>query len=380
MNYKWYEEDISKAWVINLQETFNEIQDEVFKHTGKWLKVPNFCVNPNLNWAWGLWEKSNRTITLSTKLLRNYEWAAVKYVMKHEVAHLMVDELFVVEHFPHGEAWKRACTILNIDPNVTTNDKYLSQFKGGSVSPIVDKIQKLLAHGNDISISTEESQLFLNKAQELIIKYNVSLNSNSKDNNFFTIRPVGPLVDGHRAWLSAVSGLVASYYNVSCIWMYCNEKRRMEFFGTPENLDVAEYVFHALLTQAESLWEQYKENHNEKAKNDPNYLLSIGTTYRGNAHRISKASFMRGLVNGYNAKLRSEKRIILDSFTPNDRAVISANDGILKEAYKKHYKPRNLAKSACKGQGYWDGHKAGSSLSLAMGVTSGSGSKILMIA
>lgn len=380
MNYQWFEQDINDAWITNLLVTYSEIQDEFYKHTVKTLAIPNFIINNNLNYRWAEWNKSTRTITFSINLLRNYEWAAVKHVMKHEVAHQIVDEYFNIEAMPHGDAWKKACLILDIPPNVSDSHITLDSFKGGNPSTIIEKIRKLILHGNDHHISQEESQLFLNKAQELMIKHNVSMQNiqGVQSNTFYAFRPVGPLVDGHKTWLGQISTLVCTFYNVQSIWLHCKNKRRLEFFGTKDNLDVAEYVFHALLTQAEYFWEQYKSEHQSKFKNDPNYRSQIGNSYNGNSHRISKRAFIQGLVTGYQSKLRKEQSVVLDSISPNDKAIISANDGILRDTFEKKYNPRKLTATSTTGQGYSDGHAIGKNLTLAQGITRSTSNRSLI--
>lgn len=370
MNYRWYEQDISDAWISKLFTTYGEISNEVSCQCQKNLTEPNFKINPNLNYRWAEWDKTTRTITFSLNLLKQFEWEAVKHVMKHEVAHQIVDEIFVIEHLPHGAAWQKACTILNIDPNVTESATMLSKYKSSNTSPMIEKIHKLLLHGNDCHISQEESQLFLNKAQELMIKHNISMLNvqGIQSDAFYVFRPVGPLVDGHKSWLGNFASFITSFYNVQSIWLSCNGKKRIEFFGTPDNLDVAEYVFHALLTQAEYLWQEYKTNHQDKFKNDPDYRSKMGNTYNGNSRRISKKAYMQGLINGYRSKLTREKTIIFDSISPSDKAIISTGDKMLRDAFEHKYHPCKHYQASSNGNGYSDGHIAGSKLTLAQGV------------
>lgn len=374
MNYQWYESDINEVWIGKLLTSYGQIQREVKQHTDHWLKAPNFIINPSLNHRWAQWHKSTRTIDFSLRLLKQFEWDAVIHVMRHETAHQIVDELFAIQGKPHGEAWKTACKIVNIDPSVTESQFSLAKFKGDNdSSPIVDKIRKILIHGNDTGISNEESQVFLNKAQELMIKHNVTMQHIQGIDSpvWYNVRPVGPLVSGHRTWLGQIAYLVATFYNVQSIWLshYCQDKgymKRIEFFGTNDNLDVAEYVFHALLTQAEYLYEEYKDEQQKIAyiqQHDPSYVPS----YR-DKRRISKRAFMQGLVSGYRSKLGKSKTVILDKVTFNDKALISRSDKLLKEEFDKKYNCRSLNYGSSRGKGYNEGHKAGSNLSLAQGL------------
>jgi predicted SprT family Zn-dependent metalloprotease len=425
MQYQWFEQDIDAAWSYKLLTEYDTIQRIVHKATGHWLNIPNFKISPDMTTKWGNWNPQTRTITLSLNLLRNYEWAAVVHTLKHETAHQIVDELLDLNTRPHGEAFKLACTILGIDGERCHSDQVKSSFKGRfQASPTIEKIRKLIIHGNDHGISQEESSLFLGKAQELMIKYQVSLHQiyNEQSSTFYTVRPVGPLVDQHKSWLGQIAVMISKFYSVSCIWMYApNGKRRIEFYGTPENLDIAEYVFHALITQAEYLWEQFKNEHQnqlsqdrlgkpvnhrplnyqelfancsttelleaqsfllpalEKAINERKSSYGKWFTIPAKQRKISKKAFMTGLVTAYTLRLAKEKQVIFDTVTPNDKALIHNGEQLLKAAYQKHYKPRDLGSTSyVRGKGYSEGVKAGSTLTLAKGVTTSNNSVAML--
>ena len=385
MNYQWFESDTNEAWKHKLVNSFFKIQSDAFNSTQKHLKTPNFSINSNLNYRWAQWNKTTRTIDFSLNLLKQFEWKAVEHIMRHETAHMIVDEIYVMDGKPHGEAWKLACQALNIDPDVTESKDMLDQYKGGNTSPIVEKIRKILIHGNDTGISEGESQVFLKKAHALMVKHNVDMNHihgiDNANTTFYTFRPVGPLVSGHKTWLGQISYLISQYYNVQSIWQGCYDSRtgtrmkRIEFYGTPDNLDVAEYVFHALITQAEFLYQQFKleqQRLNYIQKHDPTYVKGWRQT------RISKRAFMRGLVTGYTQKLQQSKKVVFDTITPDDKSIILRNDKLLREAYEEEYNPCNLNYGRSRGRGYSDGHKAGSNLTLARGVSSTSNSRQLL--
>lgn len=410
MHYEWFEQDIETAWSHHLITEWYKIQSHVRKHSDKYLPLPNFKINAKLHHAWGMWHKDTRTITISLDLLKKFEWAAVVHVLKHETAHQIVDELLHVNAKPHGETWHLACDMVGIPHVRCDSQANLDSFKGQLPSnPAIETIRKLIIHGNDCAVTKEESQLFLNKAQSLMIKYNIDANTIhgiEHNNTFYAFRPVGPIVDGHRAWLGFLANMVCDYYNVSCIWIHCSNKQmRLEFYGTPDNLDIAEYVFHALITQAEYLYEQYKQQKQEKqnrlnafrnASPQPlidwsTYFLNLSTTELQQAHldltqalndaheaettyypdnRISKRAFMKGLVAGYSAKLSTEKTIIFDKIKAEDKAIIHRASKVLRDKFEDYYHPTNFSYGHSRGAGYSDGHKAGSNLTLSQGIHS----------
>lgn len=374
MNYQWYRSDIDEVWIYKLRNLFYSINEGIFRYIGRELVMPNFAINYDLNYRLGEWHRDKRVIVFSGNLLRNYEWNAVEYVLRHEMAHMIVDEIFCIKGESHGEAWKKACGVVNIPEDARVEREYLKGFKGVEVSPIVLKIQKLLIHGNDDrGCSKEESEIFLAKAQELMVKYNVEMKDiTGGSDRFYIKRPVGPLISRHKGWLGTVANFVAKHYNVCAIWTYCNNKRRIEFFGDPGNLDIAEYIFHALLVQSEMIWERYRKEHQDRIRSDKGYRATIGEGYNGKMYRrISKNAFMMGLIDGYRAKLDNSREELLKKMSIEASAVIVANDAILREAFEKEYNPHTTGGSRVRGRGYNDGHKMGGSLTLAQGVTGG---------
>ncbi len=375
MDYQWYQSDIDEVWKYKLLSSFNKINREIYNKIAKRLEIPNFAINSKLNNRWGEWRKNSRTIVFSIKLLKNFEWLAVEHVMRHEIAHQIVDEVFCMPANPHGQLWEKACLIVNIDPNRCSSSIFLGQFKSAAPSPLIEKVQKLIIHGNDKAVTQDESELFIAKAYSLMTKHNISLKDiQGVGEQVYISRPVGPLVSSHRSWLGEVACLVSKYYSVKTIWTHCGAKKRIEFFGEPGNLDVAEYVFHALLNQSEILWNNYKREHQEKIKTDIDYRSQFSGWDGRIRKKISKTAFMRGLLFSYEQKLSKTKKDVIENISAMDKAIILSNDGSLKESFKRQYNPRNLGRAVSSYGNGWDrGFSEGKNLVLAKGVSSGDG-------
>ena len=76
-------------------------------------------VNPVITLAdvesyYGMWCLKTRTITLSYKLLENCPWDRVIQVLKHEMAHQYVDEVFC-KRDTHGPHFQKACQLLRVE-------------------------------------------------------------------------------------------------------------------------------------------------------------------------------------------------------------------------------------------------------------------------
>lgn len=385
-----YEGDCDKVWIYRLESSFYKIYREVFKHTVKDLKRPIFDINPNANYKWGSWNPSTRVMTFSAMLLRNYEWAAVEHVMRHEVAHQIVSEIFDMDCYgvAHGEAWKEACKIVNIDPIRCDSHEFLAGFKGSASSPMVDKIRKIIIHANDCVTADAEAETFMSKAKELMLRHNIAMTDVMGTDRVFVTRPFGPLFKRWQSYMWRLGDLLAEHYNVKYIRTWGPDgTKRLELFGEPDNLDIAEYVGHALLNQAEFLYEAHRK---EVAKQKAIDRLNRGEyDFYSRSRKLSKAQFIKGVISGYADKLRRDAEAAIErvelavaqekaeaegrAYHAGDKTLVPAyNKRLLAEMYGEAYpNVRMMHTAGCRGEGYGAGRSKGEKLVLAKGVYSG---------
>lgn len=220
MNFNIYEEDCNDVWVTKLYDTWNSI---VFKLSlKKPLKAPIFEVNPNISKKWGSWSPSTRIMTFSSKLLNNFEWGAVEYVMKHEVCHQIVSEVFDMDCYgvSHGEFFGLACEIVGIENKRCADCGFLSSFKGKEDNPLINKIKKLMNHSSNESATEAESELFMNKAQQLMLKYDIDMKEVVDIDRVFVKRPFGGLYKSWKSYMWTLGDLLTEHYDVECIRTY----------------------------------------------------------------------------------------------------------------------------------------------------------------
>ena len=350
------------------------IRREVYKNCGKKLSIPVFDLNPDINTKWGSWNPSTRLMTFSSKLFRNFELGAFEYVMRHEIAHQIVSEIFDMDAhgISHGEAWERACKLVNIIPKHCSSSTFLSQFKGNSKSDMVEKVSKLLIHGNDSGCTEHEAEAFMSKAKELMLRHDIVMGESDQTDRVFIKRPFGLNYKRFPAWMWTLGRLLESNYNVKNIrtYFYKDDVKhlRLELFGEPSNLDIAEYVGHALMAQAEVLYDKFRKERALEVK-------TIRERDGKNAYigtKISKAAFMDGLLNGYSSTLRQSKKETLEKITAEDGQVIPMYDSnLLKELHGKAYSNMTFTNiSGSCGAGRGAGMKAGKGMKLAKGVNS----------
>ena len=63
----------------------------------------------------GLWSDKNKTLSISSHLIKNEIWDIVLEVLKHEMAHQYVSE-FYNNADKHGKYFKKACKVLGVHP------------------------------------------------------------------------------------------------------------------------------------------------------------------------------------------------------------------------------------------------------------------------
>lgn len=357
-----YGSDTAMAWKKHLVNEWYRIQKYLYNLHKIDLPTPAFEI---VEKKWGLYMRDvngKSTIHLSRHLFNNFGWGAVTHVLEHEVAHYIVDRAWNMGNLDtHGEAFVKACKILNVDDRSCSSAKDLldedSDFSRKEA--IVGKIKKVMA----LTSSSEkgEAEAALRKAEELMMKHNIaSLDTRKSDEYLF--RPIGPVMKKMHNYVRDLANLVGEYYFVNHILSYTSHGRYFEFFGTKENLDIAEYIFCCLLNQAERLWLE----HSRKLKKE----------YGGTRGIASKACFIEGLFSGYKKKLSDQEydRKQRNSVVPSSEALVWNGDPLMAEMYKRQYpnmKMYTFHRNA-QGGGFGDGFQKGKNLSLNAGLNAGS--------
>jgi hypothetical protein len=92
-----FEQAIEAAWTTRLYNEFYGLSEKVSRvlglGQGQGLAVPVFNLTRSET-VLGSWNSEKKTLSLSYYLLDNYEWESVVDVLKHEMAHMVVSELW----------------------------------------------------------------------------------------------------------------------------------------------------------------------------------------------------------------------------------------------------------------------------------------------
>ena len=393
-DYSTFEKDTFQVWIYRLKASFYRINAEIYDKTGKDLNGPSFAIKEHLDHnAWGMWQPTEKIISIKLALLKNFEWGAVERVLRHEMAHMIVSQIFNIDTRPHGEIFKIACETAGVPHDRLTSEEMLKDFKGTTFSPMADKVRKLMIHGNDNGCTKEEAETFLSKAQDIMIRHNIKMTDICGTERVFVKRPVGPIFKRQPIWIWALTSIVKDSCNVEGIMIPSNDGVRIELYGEPQNLDVAEYIFHALLIQGKYLYDKYLANHKKikqiekeikllKKKqvifdnsvdkkqdilNNINDRVNNGIYYKES--KPSSAAYLLGLFQGYKDKLDQDREVVCDKIEAEDGTVVTTEDKVLKEMYENAYHPRKIGgRSASYNTHFSNGRNAGKNLTLAKAV------------
>lgn len=251
----------------------------------------------------GQWNSLTRQISLSFTLLSQEKWEIVLEVLKHEMAHQMVSELYRSDE-QHGPLFKLACQALGMESWAMKAELDLSHdlspLRGFHANPEAERLlrqtEKLLALAQ--SSNQHESLAAMRKVQEIYANHHWEGMRDDKIFQYVTkvINHQQKIIQSYK---SVICAILAKHFLVKVIYSSLydaaldTEFKVIELLGTHENTQMAEYVYWFLHNQLPILWNE--------ASRKPGI----------NQHRNSKNSFFHGVLNGFMEKLdhfAAEKR------------------------------------------------------------------------
>lgn len=366
--FREFKGSVESAWARKIVNEFYTQERTVEAQLGKTLAVPNFAFSFSKEYL-GLWSAKDKTITISHHLLRNYGWNDIVQVLKHEMAHMIVSEIWGdIDNSgqKHGELFAKAANIMGVPASskLQSTDSMLRREK------MVARIHKLFALSE--SNHHEEAESALNKAYDLMARYNIKVLDDPEERKF-VFRPVGEIYGRVPLYVKILARIISKNYFVKHILMghgasYSNYhreiKRYIEIFGEPHNVDIAEYVFHFLLSEGERQWRDFQETEEYRLRRNGQY---------------SKAAFMEGFFHGFGSTLNTKRVEVMKEVDPGNTLPIGTNDPLLEEKYNGHYNPRTMAGSnGSRGGGRGVGLDRGKNVRIRQGV-SGTGGGVRLI-
>ena len=317
--------ELKEYWVLQLHSDY----DDICYHFGIKLKKPILYIDDLKN-SWGHWDAERKTIIISQKLIHKFSWEVVLQVLKHEMAHQIVSDLFQVED-SHGAYFLKACRLIGLDPeycraSISLEEKFI-HWKDRPVqsdeTTLMNKIQKLLNLAQ--SSNENEAALAMERVQELYEKYNLDKAKNGHKQDYYKL-----VLNFKKKRIPIAHTIAATilqdhfFVRIVCSSLYdslMNQSHKtIEILGSRENVLMAEYVFHFLMNRIDILWINYCKQ------------KQLSIKY--------KISYQRGILEGFSKKLSSSKKSrenYRSEHDPQVQGLLKLNDIQLKEFVEYHY-------------------------------------------
>ncbi len=238
----------------------------------------------------GRWDPERRLITLSRPFVLAASWGSVLEVLKHEMAHQYVHEVAgITDETAHGPAFRRVCERIGIDAAATgvpaASDDDEQRLR------LLKRVSALLALAESQNRHEAENAAAL--AQKLMLRHNIEL-VNRAERRRYGFRHLGEPKSRRQEAEHILAGILAEHFFVEAIWVSGYRARDgkrgslLEICGTPENLEIASYVYGFLQQTADRLWLEHKDKHGIRKDRD-------------------RRTFVAGVMEGFAERLGREK-------------------------------------------------------------------------
>jgi hypothetical protein len=302
----------------------------------------------------GQWDHDSRTITISARHILSHPWESVLDTLRHEMAHQYVDEVLGLPGAPpHGEAFARACRMLRVEPSGTHHP---GSIEGSSEKrdQILSRVKLLLALAK--SPNEHEAANAMRMANRYLLEYNLDLSRVEAARRYET-RWLGRCSARVQEWEYLLAHILQDHFFVEVIWSFSYDPvldrrgRILEISGSPENLQMAEYVHHYVRHVADRMWEARLRQED----GGPSPPTRGGT----------KLQYLAGLLRGLKEKLDGHRVEMRDRL-----GLVWRGDPQLRD-YFRWMNPRVRTTSmwgVTRGEGYHAGVRDGRNITIHRGV------------
>ncbi len=268
----------------------------------------------------------------------------VKNLVRHELMHFLAYLEYGNCIDDHGDEYRNLCRSFGYDKEVYEAKINLTPNLKNAITTEEDKalskVQKLLSLS--ASSNENESKLAALKAQELLIKYNLT-NLSAQDDSVYLKRALSSHKTSSK--LAAISSILRTFL-VSPVICYGRNRIYLEIIGEKATVNIAEYVAHFLSNEFERLYLEAKKTHPQ--------MSGIR----------AKNSYFFGLAEGYLSKMKEQQDSLLDKKTlmvVESKLVENMNRFYPTTSKKSRYTLNESTKNL--------GMKEGKNLSIRQGVT-----------
>lgn len=273
-------QDLERALLQALAQEWRRLNIQVLRES---LRPPAFVLVDSTTFL-GQWERRVRVIRMARSFVTTQPWGVVVEVLKHEVAHQYAHEvLHATTETAHGPAFREVCARFGFDASASG----LPADVHGD-DRVVRRIQKLLALAQ--SPEPAEAHAAMAAAQRLMLEHNLSHTPPG-----YTWRHLGPPHVRIPAYTQTIGAILLEFFFVEAIWVpifdvaAAREARVLEICGTPENVELAAYVWDFLHAAGERLWDAHRRRG-----------LAAGQTER--------KRYITGVMEGFYQKQKDSQR------------------------------------------------------------------------
>lgn len=344
---------LHEAWVRTLRWHFDVYN---FQYLGSVLRPPLLVIGQSRA-RLGEWNPVFRAITISEHHILTHAWDAVLDTLRHEMAHQYAAEVLHAGDPPHGEAWVRACHLLRVEAVATAVADQVEKLEASRLERdrMLQRVKELMALAG--SPNEHEAANAMRMAQKYLLKYNLDLRELGPARKYGT-RHLGKCRGRFQEYEYALGGILQQHFFVlviyTCSYDPISDKRGriVQISGTPENLDIAEYVYNYMLSLLEPLWRSHRRS-----------LPGASGT---------RLQYWAGLMKGFANKLNEQAGVL-----SREQGLIWVGDQQLKD-YGKYLHPRTRSTGSVgvsRGEGFEAGVRDGRSIQLRRGVPESSGNR-----
>lgn len=353
-------QNLTRIWTDRL---YREYENIVF-HFGVRMITPQIVITTSES-ALGLWNSETRTISIARKLIETHSWDIVIEVLKHEMAHQIVSEVFAYNDL-HGALFKKACGMLAVaEWAASATGKLPESIPSWREKSLTDEDERLLKRAEKLlalaeSANEHEASLAMKRVRELYEKYNFEHIRAAR-------RPdlVWTMLSRKKKKTDAVDSMILSILNRHFFVRIIHttlydavdnlDYKAAEVLGSRQNVLMAEYVYHFLRQKTETLTCDYRK--------------------KTGASSLQGRSYAIGLLTGFMQKLNSEAG---QNHTSEEQALVKSGDHQLATYLRsRHPKIANRRFGATyrDSSSYENGRQDGRRISISRGVTHATGSR-----
>jgi len=347
---------IAAHWHLFAQMYFSEQLND------RRLRQPVFALHDSL--AWGLWHGApRRELSLRRDLVLNHKWDSVLEVLRHEMAHQVAEELYGGScETAHGPAFQRAAAQLHVSSRASSHYTLLEDraFAAENAADtagdrVLARVRKLLALAS--SPEPAEAELAMQKAQELLDRYQLDIvNASVDDEEFFAVF-IGTPALRHDKASKILAAVLAQHFHVQALWVqtWVPAAGKMgsvvEISGRRVNVQSAHYAWDFVCGCIERAWQRHQAQV---------------------SRRQARTGFRLGMVRGFADKLtRHQQQQQRD--LGEQALIVLRNDVRLQLWWRQRYphvSRRKVSGSRVDAHAYAKGREQGEQIVLHRGIES----------